>query len=255
MELGNVADIVRSYPWNCIECKKCEVCHEKGDDSRILFCDFCDRGMLFVPSDRCIVSLASIGWHMDCLQPPVEMAPEGKWHCPMCPPIEYFPQEEIQAPTPHMRANSVASTSYSHEPPTRKRKSTSKANLYSGDELDSPASRRGVRSRKSKGKGKVQLSDDDQEDVRRSIKRMRLKVTTPPPPRVVVRLRLPANRGKGKAREEEGNHQPKGIFEDILAPEDRDTTRTAIESWDKLRYEKSRTVAEVRMVDSVVWLP
>jgi len=61
MELGGVADVVRSYPWKCIECKTCEICLEKGDDvghpvhfstvlptsfqERILFCDFCDRGM------------------------------------------------------------------------------------------------------------------------------------------------------------------------------------------------------------------
>lgn len=61
MELGGVADVVRAYPWKCIECKTCEICFEKGDDvghpihfpamsptsfqERILFCDFCDRGM------------------------------------------------------------------------------------------------------------------------------------------------------------------------------------------------------------------
>jgi hypothetical protein len=32
MELGEVSDVVRSYPWRCIECKICEICQEKGDD-------------------------------------------------------------------------------------------------------------------------------------------------------------------------------------------------------------------------------
>jgi hypothetical protein len=32
MELGEVSDVVRSYPWRCIECKICEICKEKGDD-------------------------------------------------------------------------------------------------------------------------------------------------------------------------------------------------------------------------------
>jgi hypothetical protein len=32
MDLGSVADLVRSYPWKCVECKTCEICQEKGDD-------------------------------------------------------------------------------------------------------------------------------------------------------------------------------------------------------------------------------
>lgn len=27
-----MGDVVRSYPWRCIECKICEICQEKGDD-------------------------------------------------------------------------------------------------------------------------------------------------------------------------------------------------------------------------------
>lgn len=37
MELGEVSDVVRSYPWRCIECKICEICQEKGDDVRCLY--------------------------------------------------------------------------------------------------------------------------------------------------------------------------------------------------------------------------
>jgi hypothetical protein len=60
MELAEVGDVVRTYPWKCVECKNCEVCKKKGDDvsfhslrtvnslittqARILFCDSCDRG-------------------------------------------------------------------------------------------------------------------------------------------------------------------------------------------------------------------
>ena len=36
MDLGPVAEIMRSYPWTCIECKTCEICHEKGDDVRVI---------------------------------------------------------------------------------------------------------------------------------------------------------------------------------------------------------------------------
>ena len=50
MDLGSVADLVRSYPWKCVECKTCEICQEKGDDvcvpfsTRLLVIDvFCER--------------------------------------------------------------------------------------------------------------------------------------------------------------------------------------------------------------------
>ncbi|SPO26503.1 related to histone acetyltransferase 3 (myst) [Ustilago trichophora] len=74
-----------SYDWRCIECKKCEICRDKGDDAQLMFCDRCDRG-----------------WHLYCLSPPLSKPPKGQWHCPTCqtgdqnqkwPPLvqPYFP--------------------------------------------------------------------------------------------------------------------------------------------------------------------
>lgn len=34
LQLADVAEILHSYAWVCIECKKCEFCHEKGADVR-----------------------------------------------------------------------------------------------------------------------------------------------------------------------------------------------------------------------------
>jgi hypothetical protein len=64
---------------------------------------------------------------------------------------------------------------------------------------------------------------------------------------MVVRLRLPAL-GKGKEREESSDEEPpsKGLFDDILTPEDRDTSKTAISQADKLRFDRSRQAADVR---------
>ncbi|CDS00973.1 hypothetical protein [Sporisorium scitamineum] len=56
-----------SYDWRCIECKKCEICRDKGDDAQLMFCDRCDRG-----------------WHLYCLSPPLSKPPKGQWHCPTC---------------------------------------------------------------------------------------------------------------------------------------------------------------------------
>ena len=32
MKLAEIGDVIRSYPWKCLECKSCEICREKGDD-------------------------------------------------------------------------------------------------------------------------------------------------------------------------------------------------------------------------------
>lgn len=62
---------------------------------------------------------------------------------------------------------------------------------------------------------------------------------------MVVRLRLPAQ-GKGKEKEESSDEEPsRGLFDDMLTPEDRDTSRTAIVHADKLKFERSRQAAEV----------
>ncbi|KDE04310.1 hypothetical protein MVLG_05264 [Microbotryum lychnidis-dioicae p1A1 Lamole] len=58
---------VKQYAWLCQECKRCEVCDEKGDDADMLFCDSCDRG-----------------WHRACQTPPMTSFPRGKWVCPTC---------------------------------------------------------------------------------------------------------------------------------------------------------------------------
>ncbi|KAI8819321.1 chromatin remodelling complex Rsc7/Swp82 subunit-domain-containing protein [Fimicolochytrium jonesii] len=58
---------VQTYSWHCSDCKTCVKCHKAGDDSRLLFCDTCDRG-----------------YHTFCLEPPLDEAPEGTWLCPLC---------------------------------------------------------------------------------------------------------------------------------------------------------------------------
>ncbi|KAI0291911.1 acyl-CoA N-acyltransferase [Multifurca ochricompacta] len=62
---------------------------------------------------------------------------------------------------------------------------------------------------------------------------------------MVVRLRLPAQ-GKGKEKEDSSDEEPaKGLFDDILTPEDRDTSKTVIMHSDKVRFERSRQATEL----------
>ncbi|XP_067314111.1 D4, zinc and double PHD fingers family 2, like isoform X2 [Pseudorasbora parva] len=58
---------VKTYRWQCIECKCCNVCGTSENDDQLLFCDDCDRG-----------------YHMYCLSPPMSDPPEGSWSCHLC---------------------------------------------------------------------------------------------------------------------------------------------------------------------------
>ncbi|XP_066504967.1 D4, zinc and double PHD fingers family 2, like isoform X2 [Hoplias malabaricus] len=58
---------VKTYRWQCIECKCCNVCGTSENDDQLLFCDDCDRG-----------------YHMYCLTPPMSDPPEGSWSCRLC---------------------------------------------------------------------------------------------------------------------------------------------------------------------------
>ncbi|ORX84441.1 hypothetical protein BCR32DRAFT_128100 [Anaeromyces robustus] len=58
---------ILSYPWQCNDCKLCLKCNEAGDESKLLFCDLCDRG-----------------YHTYCLVPKLEKLPKGLWVCQQC---------------------------------------------------------------------------------------------------------------------------------------------------------------------------
>jgi hypothetical protein len=189
---------------------------------------------------------------MDCLTPPLQDSPPGKWHCPscthnpsgICEAVPHPPPEEELSPVEQPRDSSVASTSSSEQPrpPRRGKRRAVTPNMSdrNTDMSESPHLSRGrmrVSTRKSVGHSSP-------------VKRPQLKITPPRPPespprRMVVRLRLPAQ-GKGKEKEEGSDEEPsRGLFDDILTPEDRDTSRTAIVHADKLKFERSRQAAEV----------
>jgi len=70
----NMLTSVRSYPWQCMECKNCTLCSTSENDDQLLFCDDCDRG-----------------YHMYCIVPPMKEAPEGEWSCVIC--VDRFHKE------------------------------------------------------------------------------------------------------------------------------------------------------------------
>lgn len=223
---------------------------------------------------------------MDCVDPPFQDPPEGKWHCPMCPPIghmnPHFPDSQFpdqSQDTQHTPATdrepSIASSSRSVAvadvetplPPLKgkkTRKSTGRPKkrppkhlaMSDGSDNDDPidvetmtpvatSTRTRVR---GPAKGKARAISPDEVVVptpTRTLKRKRARESLPPPlPPTKVRLRIPAQRGrKGKEREED--ETLRGMFDDILTPDERSTSTTTPLNTDKIMFERSRLIAEV----------
>ncbi|KAA1467313.1 hypothetical protein DENSPDRAFT_792496, partial [Dentipellis sp. KUC8613] len=265
MQLKDVAETISQYPWTCVECKICEICHEKGDDSRILFCDSCDRG-----------------WHMDCLTPPFESTPPGKWFCPICtgqpagvcgPPepeeaeAEAQPEQPVDTNDYGVRASSVASSSRSQLPVTPGPKSHKKGKRRAvvTDESedvevdvegsDTPIGPRGRERRKTFATRKRRAAEGEQTPS----PPRRVKINGPKNgPKRTVRLRLPpqgqesekekTKSRKGKEKEEVSDDSPtKGMFDDILSEAERDTTKTNVTASDKAKFERARLAAEAKL--------
>jgi len=221
---------------------------------------------------------------MDCVQPPIQDPPEGEWHCPECPPvlpdnIPYLPTyqnaEDVPppplSPTVLQREPSVASTSRSVIPaqptstkPKRIRKSTAKVkarlNALAAEESEhdvpQPETPMAPRPRGRPPKGTIRpkpraptaSSEAEPDEHIRTPRRKRPRESSPPPTTLsarMVRLRIPPQKGKGKEREEE-ELSPHGLFDDFLGVEDRDTSKTTPSNTDKLLFERSRILAEVR---------
>ncbi len=205
--------------------------------------------------------------------PPLEEPPDGEWHCPGCPPVgevhmsDVHDQDHDVQHDPVDIETSTFSDPQSPVPSASIRKGRKKVNgrgrgrklkVPDGSDTEevvevddtpiAPSKARG-RPRKSAVRPRPTPASSDEEEVvtfsvrpgKRS-RPLQQRITAPINlPR--VRLRLPGQRGKGKEREEE--ESPHGLFDDILSPDERDTTKSLITNTDKLFFERSRIAAEV----------
>ncbi|XP_071478163.1 uncharacterized protein [Diadema antillarum] len=77
---------IKTYPWQCMECKTCSQCGDPTHEDKMMFCDKCDRG-----------------YHTFCVG--LTDIPTGLWLCPSCssgggipPPVP--PANPIPVPIP-----------------------------------------------------------------------------------------------------------------------------------------------------------
>ncbi|KAK2531472.1 Phf10 [Columba guinea] len=63
--------MIKTYPWQCMECKTCIICGQPHHEEEMMFCDVCDRG-----------------YHTFCVG--LDALPSGRWICDCCqkdPPV------------------------------------------------------------------------------------------------------------------------------------------------------------------------
>uniref|UniRef100_G1QDQ0 PHD finger protein 10 n=1 Tax=Myotis lucifugus TaxID=59463 RepID=G1QDQ0_MYOLU len=60
-----LVSMIKTYPWQCMECQTCIVCGQPHHEEEMMFCDVCDRGY-----QRFCVGLSAI--------------PSGRWICDCC---------------------------------------------------------------------------------------------------------------------------------------------------------------------------
>jgi hypothetical protein len=179
---------------------------------------------------------------MECLQPPLSESPPGKWHCPLCPPLD---PNAILYPDPEHQASSTTSSSRLHD------KGKGKALSMDDDDESEDEDEVAASIVHSKAEQKHKRRKSDGGDGQRPRKKAKLRARSLSPlarPRMFVRLRLPA---KGKGRDREDDEGRKGIFDDILGVAERDTGRTTVEHADKQRFERSRLSAEANLAPPV----
>ncbi|XP_053401211.1 PHD finger protein 10-like [Mercenaria mercenaria] len=72
--------VIKTYPWQCMECKTCVQCMDPYDEDKMLFCDKCDRG-----------------YHTFCVG--LKSLPAGQWDCFSCRG-DTTPIKPLPRPTP-----------------------------------------------------------------------------------------------------------------------------------------------------------
>uniref|UniRef100_A0A8D0CHW5 PHD finger protein 10 n=1 Tax=Scleropages formosus TaxID=113540 RepID=A0A8D0CHW5_SCLFO len=77
--------MIKTYPWQCMECKTCMVCEQPHHEEEMMFCDKCDRG-----------------FHTFCVG--MDSIPLGCWVCELCLKDTSTPKKKGGTKTPRSKS-------------------------------------------------------------------------------------------------------------------------------------------------------
>lgn len=103
-----LVSMIKTYPWQCMECKTCIICGQPHHEEEMMFCDVCDRGyhtfcvgLGAIPSGKgekrtiifewmdslsIVIQAASTPWHEGPVDPSVHKTRPTLWLPRSCPP-------------------------------------------------------------------------------------------------------------------------------------------------------------------------
>ncbi|CAF4163384.1 unnamed protein product [Rotaria socialis] len=98
---SDMLSIIKTYQWQCIDCKSCAKCNKTHDEANMMFCDRCDRG-----------------YHTYCIG--LEAIPDGSWQCSACDPPAPTPSiSPLSATTKGKRGRPSSSSRLSPQQSTK----------------------------------------------------------------------------------------------------------------------------------------
>ena len=159
------------------------------------------------------------------MNPPLDHPPQGHWYCPPC--VESLPgyHQSVEPQVAGSGKGKARAAVLSSD--------SSSSSECDDDTEDGNQTTPLIKRRARNAKDRSQPIESVRSAKKKKRKRPRLQVVPP------LRIRLKRN-GQG------GEEDPvKGLFDDILTVDQRDTSKTAITHSDKIRFDRSRFAAEV----------
>ncbi|XP_048737221.2 PHD finger protein 10-like isoform X2 [Ostrea edulis] len=110
--------VIKTYPWQCMDCKTCIECMDPYDEDKMMFCDLCDRG-----------------YHTFCVG--LKSIPTGHWKCKSCKGPE-TPKPSKSSKTPKSSSKTSTGRKRGRPPLKNKDKKKSKKKIEPKEEAEAP---------------------------------------------------------------------------------------------------------------------
>lgn len=76
--------IIKTYSWQCIDCKSCAKCNQTHDEVRVVMVSVALIGRFFSQANMIFCDRCDRGYHTYCAG--LESIPDGSWQCSACDP-------------------------------------------------------------------------------------------------------------------------------------------------------------------------
>ncbi|KAJ1701022.1 hypothetical protein LUZ63_000801 [Rhynchospora breviuscula] len=137
----------------------------KGEDGYYYECEVCNIGGDLLCCDSCPCT-----YHLDCLNPPLESAPEGKWNCPKCTEEKGFVYSRRARTKRIVKKNVPEKLTIPDNNKSHKKEKAPLVHDNLPGELKPSASRRTILVRLKKGSNTVKLGSAEKSEEKKPIK-------------------------------------------------------------------------------------